>query len=403
MLLTYVSRSLIIGSLILKIPFVLADSYAYQQNAVAGVDQLMKSYDQNTGLWQNGSEILWWNSANILTAIIDLAAVNITQKLQYGSIIARTFAAAPAANPQAQRRRSIDGPSPKEYIQQGARGTTRRTVKSPQHASFLNGFYDDEGWWALAWIDAYDLTSDIKYLLAAASIWRDMKGGETTNCGAGSIWWDKQHTSIASVSNELFFHLSASLTSRVALQDSVQYLTSALESWSWFKGSGVIGSDNLIVDGLDKNCKPTGTTFTYNQGVILGALIELSHATNDSSSPSYLDEATTLANASIRENSPLIKDGILHEPNWCDGTNMCGTFKGVFVRNLRKLHRARPSEAYKQFLQLNAQSIWTNNAKFEDGGVVMLGPIWAGPFEGSFNIPAHASALECLTAAFVVS
>ena len=43
----------------------------------------------------------------------------------------------------------------------------------------------------------------------------------------------------------------------------------------------MINSDNLINDGLD-NCKNNHqTTWTYNQGVILGGLADLAAATNN--------------------------------------------------------------------------------------------------------------------------
>ena len=57
---------------------------------------------------------------------------------------------------------------------------------------FLNDYYDDEGWWALAWIKVYDLTGEPQYLDAASDLFDDMVTGWDTPCGG--IWWDKKRT-----------------------------------------------------------------------------------------------------------------------------------------------------------------------------------------------------------------
>ena len=58
------------------------------------------------------------------------------------------------------------------------------------YTGFINAFYDDEGWWALAWLDAYDLTGEDKYLAAANDIFLDMAAGWDDYWGGG-IYWGK--------------------------------------------------------------------------------------------------------------------------------------------------------------------------------------------------------------------
>lgn len=43
-------------------------------------------------------------------------------------------------------------------------------------SGFLNNYYDDEGWWALAWIAAYDGTGNAQYLNMSQQIFADMSG-----------------------------------------------------------------------------------------------------------------------------------------------------------------------------------------------------------------------------------
>src|SRR5262245_57317673 len=105
-------------------------------------------FDNSTGLFTTTG---WWNSANALTALIDYSQ-----------------ATGPAA-----------------YVGDVATAFVRNRA-----GHFLNDYYDDEGWWALAWIRAYDLTQKPEYLDAAKTIFSDMTGGWDATCNGG-IWWSK--------------------------------------------------------------------------------------------------------------------------------------------------------------------------------------------------------------------
>lgn len=221
-----------------------------------------------------------------------------------------------------------------------------------------------------------------------------------TNCssnsaGIGGIWWDKNHTYVNAIANELFFSTAASLANRVGQSNNgPQYLDIAKQQLAWFKGTGMIQNNFTINDGLDqKTCKNNGgTIWTYNQGVILGGLVELNKATDDDT---YIETAHNIADAAI---ATLAPSGILRDP--CEPN--CGPdgsqFKGIFVRNLLILHQASPRDSYRDFFKQNARSIWANDRNRNE-----LSISWAGPFVNPANASTQSSAMDTLVAAVAVS
>ncbi len=334
------------------------DSSKYLQEATGGMVALQGWYDTSTGLYKTTG---WWNSANAITVLTNLSMAAKTH--EYESVLANTFAAAQKSN-----------------------------------AGFINQYYDDEGWWALAWINAYDLTHSQQYLKMAESIFADMAAGwDTTTCGGG-IWWSKDRNYKNAIANELFLSVAAHLANRTAEPERGKYANWSRREWKWFSESGMINAKNLINDGLNSSnpraCTNNGqTTWSYNQGVILGGLAEFSRLSNDRS---FLTRANQIASAAITHLTDA--HGILHDT--CEPK--CGAdgpqFKGIFVRNLMRLYSSRPNPAYRSFADANADSIWNHDRGANDS----FGLNWSGPFD-SADAARQSSALDAMVAAAVMS
>ena len=319
--------------------------------AAAGMAALQSFYNHSTGLWDTTD---WWNSANVLVTTINYSMLTNTNI--YHSHIFNTF-------------------------------------EKHKKSKFLNHwFYDDEGWWALTWIKAYDLTGKTRYLDMAKTIFKDMERGWDSTCGGG-IWWSKKRKYKNAITNELFLSVAIQLHLRTFNdQGPGSYLKWAQREWRWFKHSGLINRSYLINDGLNSACQNNGQIiWSYNQGVILGGLVDLYKSTHDNS---LLIQAQSLANSAIRGLAP---NGILREP--CEPSN-CGAdswqFKGIFMRNLFYLYQATHRQKYREFITKNANSIWLHRNHANQFGLS-----WQGPFDSADAI-RQSSAMDAINAALAL-
>ena len=347
-----------------------------------GLDALQKHwYNPGTGLW-NGTG--WWNSANSATVLAEYSVISGSKK--YLPVLANTYS------------RNIGGEKYGGTIG-GVRNVVDDIFGAAEHVvgrhtgGFLNDYYDDEGWWALAWVDAYDATGNKAYLKTAQNIFNDMTGGWSSMCGGG-IYWNKSRKGKAPIANELFLDVAAQLALRTKdAHTRGLYLKWAQKEWKWFDATGLINSKHLVNNRLDAQCKNDGRTpeFTYNQGVIVGGLTALWGLTRD---PSLLAEANAIATATIKNKTD--KNLVLHEPFEPKLTADLQQFKGIFMRNLFQLYLASPRPLYASFLSANANSIWSHDRNSSDE----FGGVWSGG-GGTPTAATQTSAEDALLAAVV--
>ncbi|SHM96000.1 glycoside hydrolase family 76 protein [Actinacidiphila paucisporea] len=334
--------------------------------AAAAADALMYSYDPNTAYWPSS----WWNSAVALTTVVDY--MRKTGDTRYAWIVNRTYQVDKAAFPA------------------GARSS------DPIDGDFISRATDDAEWWALAWIDAYDLTRDATYLNEAVVIANYVNGlWDTGSCGGG-VWWDRERTYKNAVTNALWVRITAALHNRIP--GDTQWLGRATTAWTWFQHSGLINSAGLVNDGLTASCANNGqTVWSYNQGLSIGGAVEIWRATGDAAA---LGTARRLADAALASPS-LVSGGVLTES--CDAVSAscddnAKQFKGVFMRYLDELDTATGG-AYAAFARTQADSVW--NA--DRDSLVRLGERWAGADPAAHpntrDWRTQASALSALLAA----
>ncbi len=224
-------------------------------------------------------------------------------------------------------------------------------MKAKNGNTWLNHYYDDMEWMALASLRAFEVTGDAKYKTIAEELWIDLKNGWSNDLGGG-IWWSKDRGSKNTPSNMPAAIFAARLYTELGKAEG---LTWAKKIYEWEKailydaGSGWV-KDHITAAGV---VHPTWK-FTYNQGTFAGAAYELYNATGEAQ---YLNDAVKAIDYAI---SNLTKNGILQNEGGGNG----GLFKGILIRYLTKMISgtgltADKKKTYAEFVKINAQTLWS--------------------------------------------
>lgn len=306
-----------------------------EEGAKILVEGLNNWYNTETGLWETTS---WWNAANILTALIEYGRITGDESVK--EIVNNTFQ------------------KTKEFEVEAQDGKDAWICKN-----YINEYYDDEAWWALAWIDAWEYTGDDRYLEMARIIFEDITTAWNEECGGG-MYWKKGITYKGTISNGLALTLSSRLhladTGTINGRSCLQW---SIDIWQWMIDSNLLNDLGLLQDGVKNkngNCDLVSSVWTYNQGVVLSGLVNLNAITGENH---YLESAHKLAKATI--NNMVSESGILKEIN-CE-PDKCNAdaeqFKGIFMRHLSVLQEKSPKNEYSNFLKNNANSIYEKSMK----------------------------------------
>ncbi len=347
------------------------------QSFKSGLTKMMSYYDPQSGIWHDKKCIYknsctskgWWYWANAFHILADYQLL--TGNSEYDGILENTF-------------------------------------KKNKNRMIGRYYFDDEGWWALALIKAYQATHQKKYLIEAENIAEDMhERGKQNVCGDGGVYWDVAKTQVGSIANELFISVTAKL---YLITKKPKYKIEANNTWNWFEKSGLLNNDFTIADHYDITDGKCGNKldwkFTYTHGVILSALADLAKINND---PKLLTLAKNIATNAIKHFSS--DTGVLTEE--CASDNTCSDdaflFKGIFVHNLAILAKDSKDKAFTDMVKNYLNNNFNVMVKSHKSS--MFGFIWSLPIEmnrdtlvyNPYDIVTQISALYLIDANLIIS
>jgi hypothetical protein len=181
------------------------------------------------------------------------------------------------------------------------------------HSRNVHTYFDDNGWWGLAFVDAFRATGDRRYLDDAARAFTFIVRTGWDSHGGG-IWWDTSHghkTAEPLAAAAFIGAVIYSATRNPAYLKQVKKLLDWADAHSWNSAAHLYArsdTDNTVMD--------------YVQGMMIGADLELCKAT---STVQYCQNAEQLGQASVQ--------AFPSEPDWST------TADGLYLRFLLDLYR----------------------------------------------------------------
>ncbi|MBF9253566.1 hypothetical protein I2I11_09700 [Pontibacter sp. 172403-2] len=240
---------------------------------------------------------------------------------------------------------------------------------------WLNDYYDDENWFVLTLIHAYDVTGEKKYLDKAEEVYNDIMGNAWDNscCGetTGGLWWNKAKTQKATAANAGAVISGLQLFKRTKNKAYRDFATKVYDFW-W--ENMVDKTTYQVCDHMNTDGTKVWWKFTYNEGLMIGASLEMY---NVHEKVSYLFNARNIADFMVSNETvataygPVLSDG---NSSQCSGD--CWQFKAPGYKYLMQLYlKDRKKNVYLSVLKGSVDALW-NLARNSENSV---GVDWTGP------------------------
>jgi hypothetical protein len=276
--------------------------------------------------------------------------------------------------------------------------------------------YDQEALVALALIRLYDLTANNAYLLQARTLYEDVQTHWDSSCCKfppnnvpGGIWQDSSQTVKSTTTNAAAIIGGAELFVRTNPRISA-YLTFAQEVYGYWSANMIDKATfqvytSISSAGVDK------TKLTVNEGLMIGAAVQLSAAetANSTPDPSRLAMAHHLARFMLENETAPVPNSqigaILSDGDDTTCTGECAEYKGIGARYLGELYAADTSHTeYRDLLYRSAQAAWGIARDSTPTGPTagLFDTDWATPFPGVGLLAASAAAERALSAAATI-
>ncbi len=186
-----------------------------------------------------------------------------------------------------------------------------------------NQYYDDMEWMALALLRLHAHTDNGELRADIDTLWADIQTGWNDQQGGGIAWRKTQPGYKNTPANAPAAILAARLYQQTRDPEDLAW---AQKIYAWLTDHLVDPDTGFVWDGVNR--KGDGRTdktwaFSYNQGVRIGAAVELYRATGEAR---YLADARRTFDSAIARLAD--ERGLIREPGGGDR----GLFKGIFFR-----------------------------------------------------------------------
>ena len=254
--------------------------------------------------------------------------------------------------------------------------------------SFINDYYDDMAWLGLSSIRAYQNTKDIAYLNAAKTLWQDMLTGINNNDGR-SLSWSKPTPEFKNTpANGPAIMMGLRL---YKITNDKAYRDTAEMFYNWLEPTLIQPETGLSWDGI-KNGELVKPIYTYNQGLFIGASVEMFKLTGNRQ---YIAHALQTAKSSI--SSELVSpSGILKPEGQGDG----GLFKGIFIRYFVELIKLK--EVSKEdkawlldYIVKNAETLYSSGVNHHS---LLINYNWNKQPAGTIDLSTQLSGMMLIEA-----